>query len=111
MQNRYTLVNREDERELIPMCVDMGVGLLPYSPLARGLLAGKGPFQERAQLNALAHAFLWDYAELVRRWATWAQPQDTPGPLPVQDDNVYRRALRGGPVLPQGPDTRDPQSR
>jgi aryl-alcohol dehydrogenase-like predicted oxidoreductase len=40
MQNRYNLVNREDERELIPMCADTGVGLVPYSPLARGLLAG-----------------------------------------------------------------------
>jgi aryl-alcohol dehydrogenase-like predicted oxidoreductase len=40
MQDRYNLVNREDERELLPMCRDMGVGLIPYSPLARGLLAG-----------------------------------------------------------------------
>jgi aryl-alcohol dehydrogenase-like predicted oxidoreductase len=40
MQNRYNLVNREDEREMIPLCLDQGVGLLPYSPLARGLLAG-----------------------------------------------------------------------
>ena len=40
MQNRYNLVNREDERELIPLCLDQGVGLIPYSPLARGLLAG-----------------------------------------------------------------------
>jgi aryl-alcohol dehydrogenase-like predicted oxidoreductase len=40
MQNRYNLVNREDERELVPMCTDMGIGLVPYSPLARGLLAG-----------------------------------------------------------------------
>jgi 1-deoxyxylulose-5-phosphate synthase len=43
MQNRYNLVNREDERELIPFCNDIGVGLLPYSPLARGLLAGTRP--------------------------------------------------------------------
>jgi 1-deoxyxylulose-5-phosphate synthase len=41
MQNRYNLVNREDEREMIPLCLDQGVGLLPYSPLARGLLVGK----------------------------------------------------------------------
>jgi aryl-alcohol dehydrogenase-like predicted oxidoreductase len=41
MQNRYNLVNREDERELVPLCADIGVGLVPYSPLARGLLAGK----------------------------------------------------------------------
>jgi aryl-alcohol dehydrogenase-like predicted oxidoreductase len=40
VQNRYNLVNREDERELIPMCRDAGVGVIPYSPLARGLLAG-----------------------------------------------------------------------
>ena len=40
MQSRYNLVNREHERELLPMCRDMGVGLIPYSPLARGLLAG-----------------------------------------------------------------------
>ena len=40
MQNRYNLVNREHERELMPMCLDMGVGVIPYSPLARGLLAG-----------------------------------------------------------------------
>jgi aryl-alcohol dehydrogenase-like predicted oxidoreductase len=40
MQNRYNLVTREDERELLPMCIDMGVGSLPYSPLAKGLLVG-----------------------------------------------------------------------
>jgi aryl-alcohol dehydrogenase-like predicted oxidoreductase len=40
MQNRYNLVNREDERELMPLCRDLGVGMVPYSPLARGLLAG-----------------------------------------------------------------------
>jgi 1-deoxyxylulose-5-phosphate synthase len=43
MQNRYSLANRDDEREMIPLCLDQGVGLLPYSPLARGLLAGKRP--------------------------------------------------------------------
>jgi len=40
MQNRYNLVNREDERELIPFSRDQGLGIIPYSPLARGLLAG-----------------------------------------------------------------------
>jgi 1-deoxyxylulose-5-phosphate synthase len=40
MQNRYNLVNREDEREMIPFCLDQKVGVIPYSPLARGLLAG-----------------------------------------------------------------------
>jgi len=40
MQNHYNLVYREEEREMIPQCVDMGVGVIPWSPLARGLLAG-----------------------------------------------------------------------
>jgi aryl-alcohol dehydrogenase-like predicted oxidoreductase len=40
MQNHYNLVYREEEREMIPQCLDQGVGVLPWSPLARGLLAG-----------------------------------------------------------------------
>ena len=40
MQNHYNLVYREEEREMIPCCLDMGVGVIPWSPLARGLLAG-----------------------------------------------------------------------
>ena len=40
MQNHYNLIYREEEREMIPQCLDMGVGVLPWSPLARGLLAG-----------------------------------------------------------------------
>src|SRR6516162_5845019 len=40
MQNHYNLIYREEEREMIPQCIDQGVGVLPWSPLARGLLAG-----------------------------------------------------------------------
>jgi aryl-alcohol dehydrogenase-like predicted oxidoreductase len=40
MQNHYNLVYREEEREMIPLCMDQGVGVIPWSPLARGLLAG-----------------------------------------------------------------------
>ena len=40
MQNHYNLVYREEEREMIPLCRDQGIGLLPWSPLARGFLAG-----------------------------------------------------------------------
>ena len=40
MQSHYNLVYREEEREMIPLCVAEGVGVLPWSPLARGLLAG-----------------------------------------------------------------------
>jgi 1-deoxyxylulose-5-phosphate synthase len=38
MQNHYNLVYREEEREMLPLCVDQGVGVIPWSPLARGLL-------------------------------------------------------------------------
>ena len=40
MQNHYNLVYREEEREMIPFCIDQGVGIIPWSPLARGFLAG-----------------------------------------------------------------------
>jgi aryl-alcohol dehydrogenase-like predicted oxidoreductase len=40
MQNHYNLLYREAEREMIPLCLDMGVGVIPWSPLARGWLTG-----------------------------------------------------------------------
>ena len=40
MQNHYNLIYREEEREMIPLCLDQGVGLIPWSPLARGFFAG-----------------------------------------------------------------------
>ncbi len=40
MQDHYNLVYREEEREMIPQCIDMGVGVIPWSPLARGFLTG-----------------------------------------------------------------------
>ncbi|MGD0454153.1 MAG: aldo/keto reductase [Solirubrobacteraceae bacterium] len=40
MQNHYNLLYREEEREMIPQCIEQGVGVIPWSPLARGVLAG-----------------------------------------------------------------------
>jgi aryl-alcohol dehydrogenase-like predicted oxidoreductase len=40
MQNHYNLIYREEEREMIPLCIEEGIGVLPWSPLARGFLAG-----------------------------------------------------------------------
>lgn len=40
MQNKYNLLYREEEREMLPLCVNDGIAVIPYSPLARGLLAG-----------------------------------------------------------------------
>ena len=49
MQNHYNLVYREEEREMIPLCRDEGIGVIPWSPLARGFLAGnrRAPGQRR----------------------------------------------------------------
>jgi len=53
MQNHYNLMYREEEREMIPLCLDEGIGVVPWSPLARGLLAGKGrPKTVRAETDA-----------------------------------------------------------
>ena len=41
MQNHYNLLYREEEREMMPLCISEGIGVIPWSPLARGLLAGR----------------------------------------------------------------------
>jgi 1-deoxyxylulose-5-phosphate synthase len=59
MQNHYNLIYREEEREMIPQCLDQGVGLLPWSPLARGTLAGNvTPSGERRTTRAHTDPFL-----------------------------------------------------
>ena len=58
MQNHYNLVYREEEREMIPQCIDQGVGVIPWSPLARGLLAGNRTREgERLTTRAQTDAF------------------------------------------------------
>src|SRR5215510_14146261 len=58
MQNHYNLAYREEEREMIPQCLDMGVGVIPYSPLARGLLAGNRTRQgDKLTVRARTDAF------------------------------------------------------
>jgi 1-deoxyxylulose-5-phosphate synthase len=61
MQNHYNLIYREEEREMNPLCADMGVGLIPWSPLARGILAGNRTRDDvrntkRAQTDTVADA-------------------------------------------------------
>ena len=53
MQNHYNLAYREEEREMIPLCASEGVGLLPWSPLARGLLTGS---RKRGEAASTARA-------------------------------------------------------
>lgn len=57
MQNHYNLVYREEEREMIPLCVKEGVGLIPWSPLARGRLARTTPSASEGTTRASNDAF------------------------------------------------------
>jgi aryl-alcohol dehydrogenase-like predicted oxidoreductase len=58
MQNQYSVLKREEEREMIPLCLDQGVGLTPYSPLAKGRAARPwGEQTARASTDAVAMAF------------------------------------------------------
>jgi len=54
MQNHYNLLYREEEREMIPLCRSEGIGLIPWSPLARGLLAAREADTVRARTDAYA---------------------------------------------------------
>jgi aryl-alcohol dehydrogenase-like predicted oxidoreductase len=77
-QNEYSLYNRAAEEELVPACRRFGVGLLPYFPLAYGLLTGKyrrgeaAPEGSRLGLDAQAHRLAgadWDRIEALEEYA------------------------------------------
>ncbi|MDH5823613.1 aldo/keto reductase [Luteimonas sp. RD2P54] len=63
MQNHYNLVYREEEREMLPLCRSEGIAVVPWSPLARGFLAGGrrpgGGDTARARTDALAHGMYY----------------------------------------------------
>jgi 1-deoxyxylulose-5-phosphate synthase len=74
MQNHYNLVYREEEREMIPLCIEEGIGLIPWSPLARGFLAGnrrraesppQGGETRRARIDTFAHNLYYQEADFT----------------------------------------------
>ena len=69
MQNHYNIVYREEEREMIPFCVDEGVGVIPWSPLARGFIAGNRSRTEKTGETSRAQTD--DYAQKL-----YYQPSD-----------------------------------
>jgi aryl-alcohol dehydrogenase-like predicted oxidoreductase len=62
MQNHYNLVYREEEREMIPLCLSEGIGLIPWSPLARGFLAGNRKPDEDKKESETTRARTDDFA-------------------------------------------------
>ena len=70
MQNHFNLVYREEEREMMPLCRAEGIGLLPWSPLARGFLAGNRRIQDygdtsRARTDALAQQYYYQPSDFA----------------------------------------------
>jgi 1-deoxyxylulose-5-phosphate synthase len=68
MQNHYNMVYREEEREMVPLCLSEGIGLLPWSPLARGFLAGnrdreKGGETLRSKTDEYAHSMYYQESD------------------------------------------------
>jgi 1-deoxyxylulose-5-phosphate synthase len=70
MQNHYNLVYREEEREMLPLCRDQGIAVIPWSPLARGFLAGNRDRTDRgtttrAQTDQFAHEMYYTDADFT----------------------------------------------
>jgi 1-deoxyxylulose-5-phosphate synthase len=69
MQNHYNLVYREEEREMIPLCVDQGLAVIPWSPLARGFLTGTrkrdGGSTARAEVDTFAKDMYYTEADFT----------------------------------------------
>ncbi len=77
MQNHYNLIYREEEREMIPLCREEGIGIIPWSPLARGMLAGGRTSMEdrsstvRAETDTYGHELYggpgdWEIVQAVQ---------------------------------------------
>jgi 1-deoxyxylulose-5-phosphate synthase len=84
MQNHYNLIYREEEREMLPFCRQEGVGVIPWSPLARGFLAGNRKRETwgetlRAKTDDYAHQLYYQDAdfEIVDRVLELAQKRET----------------------------------
>ena len=86
MQNHYNLIYREEEREMIPLCIDAGVGLIPWSPLARGFLDGNRTIEKgtgptkRSQTDDMARTMYYqdnDY-EIAAAWVLQAPGVSAP---------------------------------
>jgi aryl-alcohol dehydrogenase-like predicted oxidoreductase len=66
MENQYNLLKREEERDMLPMCTDMGVGCVPYSPLGKGRLARPwGQHTQRGDTDQVARTFDLDLDQPV----------------------------------------------
>jgi aryl-alcohol dehydrogenase-like predicted oxidoreductase len=67
MQNQYNLLRRQDEPELMAMCADMGVGVVPYSPQGKGRLAR--PWGDQSHRSTVDHVVKSSIHHATNRWS------------------------------------------
>jgi aryl-alcohol dehydrogenase-like predicted oxidoreductase len=89
MQHHYNLLYREEEREMVPLCLDQGIGLIPWSPLARGLLTRPRPADADVRGGGTARATSDDYSPTL---------YDHPGDWDVVDAVAGVATRRGIPM-------------
>src|SRR5204862_5648112 len=66
MQDHYNLLNREEEREMLPLCADQGIGVIPWSPLARGQLTRPpGTVTDRSETDAFGQGLYEDDSAII----------------------------------------------
>ena len=85
MQNHYNLIYREEEREMLPLCQEEKVGVIPWSPLARGFLTGNRTREKqgetaRSKSDAFAHGMYYQESDfaIVNRVTELAKRHDVP---------------------------------
>jgi aryl-alcohol dehydrogenase (NADP+) len=105
MQNHYNLVYREEEREMLPLCRAEGIGIIPWSPLARGFLAGNRRTADRgdtarAKTDKIAHGLYYSDADfrIVDRVVEIAREQGT-SPAQVALAWVLRQPAVTAPIV------------
>ncbi len=105
MQNHYNLVYREEEREMIPFCIEEGIGLIPWSPLARGFLAGNRKRGEktaslREQHDSFGHTLYYTDADydVVDRVVEVAKQKGVP-PIQVALAWILARPGVNAPII------------
>ena len=84
MQNFYNLAYREEEREMIPFCAEEGIGLIPWSPLARGFLAGNRPKEGQASTRGSVDELAKGYFGTEQDYRIKAQLDAVAGRLGVK---------------------------
>jgi aryl-alcohol dehydrogenase (NADP+) len=89
MQNHYNLIYREEEREMLPLCREEGVGIIPWSPLARGFLAGNRRKEDRGETaRARSDEFAQEMYYADDDFAVAARVGDVAGRLGVKPTQV-----------------------